>query len=193
MRTRALRSAGLAAGTWMLVAVLAGCDGSGGGLGRQTGFSSRAIPGATRAQVYQAALEEARRRFQVRQTDAASDTIECQPQYVGDSAGSSGQLRILSTPSDRRRVARVRVSGTGGVVRAEAGVALQRRDTAQIQQYQAMRSATDVPIETPVDRGEDLGPERREVWTTYGRDLEMEDELLTAIERRFAPTTQPER
>ncbi|MDD4890794.1 MAG: hypothetical protein PHU85_12800 [Phycisphaerae bacterium] len=192
MDTRSLL--GLAALAFVLGLGLAGCDVTAPG-GADTGLtyqSSQPIRGVDRDKVYVAALAEMRARFRVADSDAVAGTINCQPDYLdSSSATSTTQFRIISTKSDQRRVVHVRVPAEGGVVRIEVLASLERRDTQQMRQYQAIRAGGDAPLETPIDTGANRDPERREVWTPVGRDHSLESDLLQAIQSRLAGTTQP--
>lgn len=171
-----------------------GCESGFGGAG-DIGVTYQSSPPTQvdRATVFQIALEEARQRCRVTDSDAVTGMITCAPDYLDRaSAAPDGRLRVVSSKSDLRRVVRLRMPADAGGTRVEISAALERRDTESMQQYRALRASQDVPTETPIDTGAGLSPDRREVWTPIGRDHGLEAEILASIQARLvAPTTQP--
>jgi hypothetical protein len=179
-----------------LLAVLIGCDssrGGGAGLFASEPCLCRDMPMLNKGQVYRAALTEMQQAGPVSTCDPNTGVVVSEPQYLSRESGESAkQFRVISTPSDLRRLTRVTVSEEPGGARLLVCVAVQRRDTASVRQYQALRDPGDIPNDIPL-REFSREMEHREVWTTISRDYQAEEALANAIASRFKqpPTSQP--
>lgn len=101
--------------------------------------------------------------------------------------GGSGRLSdaALKMPTRVRRIVRLyaRKTDTGATVMCN--VQLQRADTARRSVFNQQDQYSDVPHDTPIDRGEGLTKSQLSHWTDLGRDRGVERQILQEVRQRF--------
>jgi hypothetical protein len=83
-----------------------------------------------------------------------------------------------------RKVAEVRVETLGGDMRVYCRVAIQEQTTEAHRLLAYDRASSDVPHDTPIDRGAYATPEQSTVWQMIRRDGAAERAILASVTRR---------
>lgn len=125
------------------------------------------------------------RGFPVETADPATGLIRSGPR---EATGPSPALGLLTTSTEGRQIATVRVYREEGQTMADAAVALQEKITPIARRMQAeQENYSGVPDRTPAEEAAGTTREQRVAWDTVGYLPEVEADLLDAIYRRLHP------
>ncbi|MBI4719557.1 MAG: hypothetical protein HY763_17305 [Planctomycetes bacterium] len=148
-----------------------------------TSFGVREVAGGNRA----AAFDSAEAAliglgYSIERRDPTSGVLVTEPLAVSSAeepaVRSGGRLRA---PRGLRRVAEVRVSGSGGAVQVYCKVAVQEQ-TTEAHRFFAQNSAlSDNPGATAIDRDAGTTTRQNTVWQTLRRDRQAEQAILARI------------
>lgn len=212
MQTRLRHAA--AAGWFLLLVILAGCDMAGqperaatARAGRASDFASRPFEGVELAQIQPLAERVFRSYFRLDPAASAATHFVAFPSGIdargpavpgegpavpAEEAGAEDRPRetvgdiIGVAPRRYRRVAEMRLLPGEDRVLVQVRVAVQRLSTTERAAF-ARERGDDRPTDTAIDRLGPASPAAREEWREYRRDRGMEREVLDAIQAGLSP------
>ncbi len=125
--------------------------------------------------------------YRISRADPMARVIEAYPasEPTGDDAFL--RARAISSPRRFRRLVTLRVVDTPQSLSVFCKVAVQEQVTEQYQFFRQDLSSSDLPAETPINRGAATTPEQNIVWQTLRRDKTAERRILEAILDRTDP------
>lgn len=148
-------------------------------------YSVRRVARMDQAAIFNAvelSLDE--RGFRVATREPGEGLIVSAPLEESTLAASDDGLRIRSR-GPIRRVVEVRVEQTGGETSVFCKVAVQERASHAQELIAQERGRSDVPSDTPIDRGAYSTAEQASSWQTVRRDGQLERLLLAAVLERI--------
>lgn len=148
-------------------------------------YSIRRVARADQAAIFDAvelSLDE--RGFRVATREPGEGLIISAPLEESTQAASDEGFRVRSR-GPIRRVVEVRVEQTGAETSVYCKVAVQERASHAQELIAQERSRSDVPSDTPIDRGAYSTAEQASSWQTVRRDGQLERLILAAILERI--------
>lgn len=143
-------------------------------------FSVRQMPDSDKMQVFaraeQALLDLG---YTIASADAATGVISTVPIY--GAGGGAARRNVLRSAGRTRLRAEVRVIEQAGVPSAYCKVIVEEESTLEYQLMRRDTSRTDLPHDTPIDRGGGASPQHDEVWQPLRRDRGQEMAILNRI------------
>ncbi len=140
------------------------------------------LQGVDRAVAFNAAeLALVKLGYKIDRQDLSSGILEAAP--VADAGGGELTRRParLSSPSDARRVAKVRVEQVGDTVSVHCQVLVQEQTTQTHRLFADDRHGQDTPTNTPIEREAATTVQQNTVWRTIRRDRDNERQILAAV------------
>lgn len=122
--------------------------------------------------------------FRIELSDRGRGVIRAVPAVAAASRAGEIVPRI-SSPSEVRHIAELRVAPVSGGTRAHCRVIVQRNDGTERQSYVEPNSI-DAPNRTPLEESRGYAEAGGMVWTTTGYDRELERAVLAAMAERLA-------
>jgi hypothetical protein len=129
-----------------------------------------------------------REGFVVDRRDVSVGVMTCSsPEEAADDAPK----RRLRFSARSRRIAEIRVDPRGDRVMFSCRIVWQEQTTEAHRLLAYERSGSDLPSETPINRGAYATSEQRTVWRTLRRDRSAEREILEAVAERVGLALPP--
>lgn len=120
--------------------------------------------------------------FAIAQRNAKERTITTVPvEETIDPGDTTLRSRLRSRT---RKVADIRVEQVSGETRVFCKVAVQQQTTETYRLMASDKASSDLPHDTPIDRGAYSTPEQNTVWDTIRRDGAAERAILASITKR---------
>ena len=109
--------------------------------------------------------------------------------------GGEGRLRdsVVKLPNRVRRTASLEFSKRGGDLEAWCQVKLERLTTSDHRVWARQREFDDAPTETPIEREGATTDKQNTVWTSAGRDQNLEHQILSDLRKRIQKLRQRQR
>ena len=150
-------------------------------------YASVRLPKADRREALDLAVTVVRARgYRIAEYDAEMFQAQTAP-LESTMRGGSRRLSdaALKLPTRVRRIVRLYVRKTDTGATVMCNVQLQRADTARRAAFDQQGQYSDVPRDTPIDRGEGLTRSQLTHWTDIGRDRDVERQIRQEVRQRF--------
>jgi len=174
----------------------AGCTSPSGG-GDRAGLrptgqaASRLLRSADLTAVRPVAERVFRQHFRIDPAASTPSVLVSRPQELGPQEQPERIRDVLRPSANRhRQLAELQLLQEGPDVRIRCRVETQRLDTTERATFAGTRG-DDRPTETPIDRYGAASSDPHQEWVSVGRDKNLEQEILAAIQRELAGATQP--
>ena len=151
-------------------------------------FASVRLPNADRRKALDVAVAVVRARgYRIAEYDAEMFQAQTAP-LESTMRGGSGRLSdaALKMPTRVQRIIRLYARKTDSGATVLCNVQLQRADMARRAVFDQQGEFSDLPHDTPIDRGEGLTRSQLTHWTDIGRDRGVERQILQEVRQRFA-------
>ncbi len=151
--------------------------------------SNRRFENTTQQAVFEAARATMSEYFRVDVADNRTGVIRSVPTIVPATAEDRLLGQRLSSPSQVRKIAEIRIEPLDSSVIVRCGVLVQRSEPTRSLAYAPQRSIDDLPNQTPLQESEGRNDQSNLAWSAAGYDHKLEREMLAAIaERQARPT-----
>jgi len=154
---------------------------------KQGGWSQTKLRGVDYDTVFEAGLYAMRQWFRVEEISPSRGMIASAVTEM-DQQGGTGRLRdaALNYRNRVRRMATLVIRQDEGDTVAKCQVRVQRLDTADHRVFRQNQQFSDLPNDTPIDRGAGVTSEQNEIWTDLPRDRQLERQILDVIRSRVS-------
>ncbi len=140
----------------------------------------------TPAAAFAAARQAVGERFRIRLSDPAAGLVRSEP-VMAEAPPAPGRIdTTLGKPRLVRKTVEVRIEPEGDAVTIGCKVIVEENQAGAHRVFAEEHAISDVPSETPADRGAASTPEQEAVWRVTGRDRELERQLCRAISELLA-------
>jgi len=129
--------------------------------------------------------------FRIEERNESAGRIRTYP-LESTMVGGTGRLRDAVNYKNRvRRIAELRVLPVQQGVRVTCRVRLQRWDTGDYTTFGREHLVSDMPTETPIDRGDGMLASQKEAWTDVRDDRELQRRILETLAELIRGETGP--
>ena len=172
----------------MAATLTAGCAASSP---RPESYTVRQHASVTTAQAFAAAEEALGERFRIEVRRPSEGLLRTASMIAAGPADSARLGDPIRSPRRFRKTVEVRIAQVGSAVRIGCKVRIEENLTGVHRLFEREHGLSDIPSDTPIDRGAAATKEQESVWRVAGRDKVLERDISRTIDellRKKAPS-----